>query len=331
MNLNKGYELNDLLLVPKQSTVNSREEVNLSTIMDMLSIKIPIIASPMSGIVGVQLITELGKLGGLGILHRFYSDDIKRTQDTATLSKHAPKFGIAVGLNDTFYKYALSMGAEVICVDVANGYLDSVAKFTKEVADYICKHGYYSFIMSGNVATYEGSKRLFESGATLIRTGIGSGQLCTTRMNTGVGVPQASAIYNCSHKVQNIHLHDTYLMQSHETSDWFTVADGGIKNSGDAVKALALGADFIMLGSLFARCYESDNNGKIQGMASREFQEQFYGIVKKSVEGVQKEVGKDISIEDFIKEFVWNMKSGFTYLNSKNIRELHKNAEFIGV
>jgi IMP dehydrogenase len=172
--------------------------------------------------------------------------------------------------------------------------------------------------MSGNIASYVGAKRLFDAGATLIRTGIGSGQLCTTRMNTGIGVPQASAILDCSNKED-------------EPSDWFTVADGGIKNSGDAVKALALGADFVMLGSLFAKCLESDNNGKISGMASREFQEQFYGEVKKSVEGIQVEVQKSYYLNGFLNEFIWNMKSGFTYLNSKNIRELHKNAEFIGV
>ena len=102
-----------------------------------------------------------------------------------------------------------------------------------------------------------------------------------------------------------------------------------LKNSGDAVKALALGADLVMMGSLFANCFESDHNGKIAGMASKEFQEQYYGEVKKSVEGVQQKAVKQISLENLIKEFVWNMKSGFTYCNVSKYTELHNNAEFI--
>ena len=313
MNIKHGYELSDLLLVPQPSLVNSRDNVNLSRSIGTFSLSIPIIASPMKGIVGTELIKKIGELGGIGILHRFYSDFAERNRDLDYLADYTGKFGVAVGLNDNFYKEAIEEGASIICLDVANGYLDSVVRATEEIANYIQKRNlpYTCLVMSGAVATYAGTKLLVAAGANLIRVGIGSGGLCTTRSNTGIGVPQASAIKDCSY------------------ADVSIVADGGIMTSGDAVKALALGADFLMIGSLFAKTYESDHDGEIKGMASREFQEQFYGEVKKSVEGVQKNVIKDISLENLIKEFIWNMKSGFTYCNAINIDYLHRNAEFI--
>ena len=318
MKINQGYELDDLLLVPQPSMVNSRDDVDLSVHVKEFSLSIPIIASPMKGIVGFEIIRKLSNLGGIGIMHRFYNttEYPTRIMDLDRLADYSCNFGVAVGLNDGFYKEALTEGASMILIDVANGYLDSVRKFTFEIANFISKQGFgsyskYCVLMSGTVATGEGTRILYDEGADLVRVGLGSGGLCTTRNNTGVGVPQASAISDCSF------------------GDASIVADGGIKNSGDGVKALALGADFLMIGSLLARAYESDHNGEIAGMASKEFQEQFYGEVKKSVEGVQQKAVKQMSLEDLITEFVWNMKTGFTYCNSRNITELHNNAEFI--
>lgn len=330
MNLSRGYEFDDILLVPQPSSVTSRETVDLSTTIGNLLMSTPIIASPMSGIVGVELIKELGRLGGIGILHRFYQNPGKRQVDLQLLERNATNFGVAVGLGDTFYLTALEYGASIICVDVANGYLDSVLDFTNEIATYIRNHNYNCIVMSGNVATFEGAKRLHDNGAKLIRVGIGSGQLCTTRTNTGVGVPQATAIQDCSYYMNDLDILEMGRRErANPKTEWNVVADGGIKNSGDAVKALACGADLIMLGSLFASCFESDNKGKIQGMASREFQEQFYGEVKKSVEGIQKNAEKTQVLYQFLEEFIWNMKSGFTYLNSMDINQLHEGMEFV--
>jgi IMP dehydrogenase/GMP reductase len=313
MKITQGYELDDLLLVPQPSQVNSRDDVDLSVHIKNFSLSIPIIASPMKGIVGVDIIKKIGELGGIGILHRFYgeNDFPVRFMDLDKIASSNYRFGVAVGLNDNFYKEALAEGASMIVIDVANGYLDKVRRFTTEVANFL-NGGYRDcLLMSGTVATGEGTRILYDAGADLVRVGLGSGQLCTTRKNTGVGVYQATALDDCSYV-------DTGI-----------VADGGIRNSGDGVKCLALGADLLMMGSLFANCFESDHNGEIAGMASREFQEQFYGEVKKSVEGVQQKAVKKMSLEDLITEFVWNMKSGFTYMNARNIQELHNNAEFI--
>ena len=314
MNIQQGFELSDLLLVPQPSEVNSRDDVSLSRCIGTLSLSIPIIASPMKGIVGTRLIKEIARLGGIGILHRFYTDAAQRYKDLDNLANDVYRFGVAIGLNDTFYKEAIEEGASIICLDVANGYLDSVLRATEEIADFIQKRNlpYSCLVMSGAVATHEGTRHLAMAGARLVRVGIGSGGLCTTRQKTGVGVPQATAIKACSY-----------------ADDVSIVADGGIRTSGDAVKALALGSEFVMIGSLFAKTYESDHNGEIQGMASQEHQEQFYGDVKKSVEGIQQKAVKTTSLEKLINEFVWCMKSGFTYCNARNIGELQRNAEFI--
>jgi len=330
----KGRELNEVLLVPQPSSVNSRDDVDLST---SIGIKIPIIASPMSGIVGVELIKELGRLGGIGILHRFYNDPILQYRDITSLAYSGVPFGVAIGLNDPASMMACDSGAKIICIDVANGYLDSVVNYVGNIAMYRALHNCDFNIMAGNVVTYEGAKRLYDAGAQMIRVGIGSGALCTTRNNTGVGYPQATAIYNCSHKMFINSTREfpvgydvtNWMQQSNEHTDWKVIADGGIKNSGDGTKALALGADYLMMGTMFSRCFESDHNGKIEGSASREFQEQFYGEVRKSVEGVQKEAVKDISLEKMLKEFCWNMRSGFTYCNARNIDELHEKANLI--
>jgi IMP dehydrogenase len=313
MKITQGYELSDLLLVPQPSMVNSRDDVNLSVHIKNFSLSIPIIASPMKGIVGVELIKKMGLLGGIGIMHRFYNDQVSRNKDLDNLADSGIPFGVAVGLNDDFYKEAIEEGASIILVDVANGYLEDIVEFTYQISYFLAIHRLSNqcAIMSGTVATSDGARNLLEAGASLVRVGLGSGALCTTRNNTGIGVPQATAINDCSY------------------CDVSVVADGGIKTSGDAVKALALGADFVMIGSLLANAYESDHNGEIAGMASREFQDQFYGEVRKSVEGVQQKAVKKMSLEDLITEFVWNMKSGFTYCNAHNIEELHQNAEFI--
>lgn len=329
MIVNRGYELDDILLVPDRSSVISRDMVDLSIKIGDTLLTIPIIASPMAGIVGVELIKGLGELGGIGILHRFYNDPQKRSKDLAFLNKSATNFGVAIGLNDEFYKEALDDGASIICIDVANGYLDSVLDFSYDVKRYITTHQYNCSLMAGNVATYSGALALSIAGVDLIRCGIGSGNLCTTRKNTGIGVPQATAISDCSNGVIWKDLESRTTAYFNRSVPWYVVADGGIRNSGDAVKALACGATFIMMGTLFSTCFESSHNGEICGMASKEFQEQFYGKVRKSVEGVQKPAEKSVSLESFISEFIWNMKSGFTYMDSRSIMDLHLNARFI--
>lgn len=315
MKVTKGYDFDDLLLVPRKSNVNSRDDVDLSVKLGTLKLEIPIIASPMKGIISQELMIELSNLGGVGILHRFFNSvpvenfiDIK--DSIKIIRDNCKNWGVSLGLDDTWYSMLLDYQPAIICVDVANGNIASVINYVKKIKSIIDLYKYKTLLMAGNVATHESAKNLANAGVDLIRVGIGNGALCTTRNVTGVGVPQLTAIDNC----KNVNAH--------------VVCDGGIRNSGDAVKALAMGADVIMMGTPLASTYESASNGIIYGMASRKLQEEYYHSVK-SIEGLEKEVEKKQSLADLIKEYAWGMRSAFTYLNARNIKELQKNATWV--
>lgn len=320
MKVIKGYDFDDVLLVPCQSKVNSRDEIDLSFNYKDLHLTVPIIASPMKGIVGTEIIKKLSELGGIGILHRFYEDKNKWFEDIKFLHNECSNWGFSIGMNGFHGREifgGLYAGASIICIDVANGYTDAVARKVEEVRSLIEKCGVCTLLMAGNVVTYYGGVlSLINAGADIIRVGIGSGGLCTTRNMTGVGYPQLSAVDECNRPFYR--------------NNYKIASDGGIRNASDIVKALACGADLVMIGSLFASCYESENSGIIYGMASQKIQEEYFHNVK-SVEGIEKEVEKIQPLEKLINDLTWNMKSAYTYMNAKNTVELQKNAKFITV
>jgi len=289
-------------LIPMLSDVNSREEVDLSVqLNERLTLNIPIIASPMKGISSPKLINEVGKNGGIGILHRFYRTQKELVNDVTKLNW--PR-GYSCGLNDLkLAKVLLDYGCNIFCIDVANGYLKSVRDFTTEVAKYITHWNYIALLMVGNVSTYEGAKELYDCGADLIRVGIGTGGQCTTKDVTGIDIPMLDALEDCSR------------------CDATLVADGGVRTSGDIVKYIVHGADLVMIGSLFGRCKESSHNGIIYGMASRKLQEEYYHSTK-SIEGRETKVKKDTTVKDLMNELTWGIKSACTYFNARNLDEL---------
>lgn len=305
-------DFDDVLLLPSLSDIISRELVDLSiNLSGKLKLNIPIIASPMRGIISTDIIKGLSLLGGIGILHRFYDNMDKLETDVKIIREY--KYGLAVGLGELDKVYlAIDNNVDIICIDVANGYLKSVRDFSSTVKNIIIERNSSVLLMSGNVVTSEGINSLVDSGVDLVRVGIGSGQLCTTRYIAGVGRPQLSAIADC------------------HTEKGYIVADGGIRTSGDAVKAFVFGADLVMIGSLFAQTYESANDGIIYGMASRKLQEEYYHGVK-SVEGISREERKSKSLQEFITEFIYGIKSACTYLNASNLSELKKSDKFISL
>ena len=315
MQMLEGYTFDDVLLVPAYNGIRSRQDVSTQAKMGALTFELPIISSNMDTITGSAMATFMAKAGGLGILHRFLTieENVAELQRVPTeLRMHV---GISIGIGDPGMERAealVSAGATILCVDVAHGHAKSVNQTIKALrarfADNVC-------IIAGNVASYAGADYLAAAGADVIKVGIGGGSVCTTRIKTGFGVPQLSAIMMC------------------RGVDRPLVADGGIRTPGDAVKALAAGASFVMLGGLLAGTLETPGEVRIRGMASREAQEDFMGAMAewKTAEGVSLDVRVTSSADAVVRDMMGGIRSGLTYAGAATIADLQRKAQFIRV
>lgn len=304
-----GLEFQDVLIRPVPSKVVSRDNVDISVkLTDTFTLNFPLVASPMVGVTNGEFLSKLSDLGGLGFVHRFYdSDEELESELNLLIDKN---FGIAVRLNQDF-EWLLQYNPKIILIDVANGYTKSVLDYCLTIKKYAITHSSNTLVMAGNVVTGEGAMNLLRSGCDLVRFGIGSGSNCSTRNVTGVSVPTISALLN---------MPDVFLGR--------LVVDGGIRSSGDLVKSIVAGAAFGMSGRLFAETYEAPNNGKLYGMASRTHQTNM-GYQIKSVEGFDTYLTKVHSLETFVREFSYGIKSAGTYLNSNNLLDMYNNGEFV--
>lgn len=310
--LEQGLDYNDVLLIPKPSKVNSREDVELTFEFKKrdgsIVNRIPVFSAPMDTISKPVLVNLLDSAGAIGILHRSYKNQTARVQDIAHLNKKCKVFGISIGSCKEELDFGIKCwkkytNLEFICIDVANGYLSHVAEAVKYLADSGVTN-----IMVGNVVTPEGVRNLYKLGAKYIRIGIGAGTQCLTRDATGIGVPQLTALEWCSA--------DTWA-----DTDLMLISDGGIKGSAEANKSFAFGADAVMIGSMFGKAKELENT-TIRGMASREYQQEFYGEVK-SVEGKVTQIETQLPFKTIWDEFLYGIKSGCTYLNCNSYKELY--------
>lgn len=308
--MRKEYDYDDVLLLPKPSNVNSREEVNVE--FDFLEKKrLPIFSAPMKNVSTLDMVMLLDHYKCIGVLHKF--DTIKSRLDSVEyLNKHTEIFGVACGIDEIeFAIEATKRGASFICIDLANGYINSLQNTIKTLRDSGVEN-----IMTGNVATYLGAYRLVEAGAKYIRVGIGSGKVCTTRNITGIGRPQLSALADCKW------VHTDF-------PDVVLISDGGVSNSGNAVKSFAFGADAVMLGSVLAKATEL-NNTHYFGMASKELQKEFYGYTK-SVEGINIPVKEHVPLAEILSEFIYGIKSACTYLDCTSYRNIADNTTAVEV
>lgn len=312
----QGIDYDDVLIVPIPSSVNSRSEVNVySDLVGNITEKrlYPIFSAPMKEISGTDLVIALNDADCLGILHRFPIKKEtqkecleRRYKDIKFVSDMGRDFGVSIGLGEVEVAlYAQKLGANLICIDIANGYISSLQEFIS----FLRASELVIPIMTGNVVTYPGYYNLVKASADYIRTGIGSGSLCSTRDNIGIGYPQLSAIDN--------------IYSSNDTGMGFIISDGGVINSSRAVKSFAFGADFVMVGTLFANALEAENkDGKIYGMASRKLQEDVYGSVK-SVEGLelQIDITKKRPVSEIVSELVAGVQSAATYCDIRDYRK----------
>ncbi|MEK9768800.1 MAG: guanosine monophosphate reductase [Betaproteobacteria bacterium] len=319
--MKKGLTYDDVLLVPQYSDIESRSEVSLATELGRgVDLKLPIISSPMDTVSETDMAGALGDLGGLSIIHRYNSIE-EQAGMIASLGGEV-LVGAAVGIAGDYIDRAIACveaGAKVICVDVAHGHHILMKKAIKKIRKAVGKKIH---IMAGNVATLEGFNDLADWGADSIRCNIGGGSICTTRVQTGHGVPGLETIFQCSKSDRNAKI----------------IADGGIKNSGDIVKALAAGADAVMLGSLLAGTSESpgrtfkDADGKLRkvyrGMASAEAQKDWRGRVS-SQEGVSSSVPWRGPVGNVIEGLERGIRSGLSYSGARSVKELQAKAQWL--
>ena len=314
-----GITFDDVLLIPAYNHYESRRLVDIS-ITDKsgkLKLGIPVMTSNMDTITEHQMANFIGEKGGIGVLHRFLS--IERNIEEFKKCKY-PVF-VSIGCSEKDFERAMALrdaGASHFCIDVAHGHARYVGKTLKQLRDALPD----ACLMAGNVATYAGADYLASCGADVIKVGIGGGSVCSTRIKTGFGVPMLTSIQECARVDRSI------------------VADGGIRTPGDVVKAIAFGADFVMLGGMLAGTRptpgpvvtKSDGSQvkEYRGMASREAQEDFLGGMPewKTAEGVATEVPYREDESAVLADIVGGLRSGLTYGGSNTIRELQRKLNY---
>lgn len=316
----QAITFDDVLLVPSYNHHESRRVVDISSTdrLGKLTLDLPVMSSNMDTITEAKMANFMHSKGGIGVLHRFLTIE----ENIQEFKKCVGKVFVSIGCTAAELERAEALrdaGADHFCVDVAHAHAKYVGKTLKNLRQLLGDR----CIMAGNVATYAGADYLASCGADLIKAGIGGGSVCSTRIKTGFGVPMLTCIQDCAR------------------SDRSIVADGGIRTSGDIVKALAFGADFVMIGGMLAgteptpgEVITKKDGSKVKqyrGMASREAQEDFLGQMHewKTAEGVATEVPYREQQDHIIADIVGGLRSGLTYAGSDSIRELHRKLNYI--
>jgi IMP dehydrogenase len=324
--IEKALSFDDILLVPQHSNVSSRHHIDLTMVFGKkhkIGLSFPIIAAPMDTVCDFDMAMTLAEMGAVGSIHRYMSDS-QQLEIAGRLQEagHYAAF-FAIGATGNYYEQAeklVDLGVSGFIVDTANGHNENAIRAVKNLS------GLGVHIMAGNVSTWDGFKRLSDAGADSIRVGIGGGSACTTRIVTGHGIPTLSSIMDIADKWQE--------------GDAAIVADGGIKNSGDAVKAFAAGAHAIMLGSLLAGHEQSpgethyDDNGhpiskEFRGMASADAQRSRGNV--SVVEGVSTTIPYKGDVKDTLETFKNGIKSGISYTGIDKLSDLSVECMYVEV
>jgi len=317
--MKKALSFDDVLLVPKFSNLSSRQDADISSQLDdNHKFSLPVISSPMDTVTEATMARAMHKAGGLGIIHR-YNDPTGQVRLFAEADVPA---AVAIGMNGDYMERAataVEFGCTILCVDVAHGHHVMMESCLKSLKD---KFGSSVHIMAGNVATREALDALASWGADSVRVGIGGGSICSTRLVSGHGVPTFASILDCAQTEHDVKI----------------IADGGIKTTGDMVKAYAAGADFVMIGSMLAGTKESpgevfkNTDGKeykvYRGMASSAAQNDWRGK-SSTPEGISTTITYKGSVEGILRDIEGGIKSGLSYSGVKNLKDLHAKSEFV--
>lgn len=326
----KGYTFDDVLIIPDYSDIDSRSIPDVTTkLTNEINLAAPIIASCMDTVTEYRMARVMHYFGGLGILHRFAptKDRVEWVYRLARYKDAGQLIATAIGVSSeerAIAEQLVGTGADILVVDVAHG--DS--SYCLAMVEWLKSKFPTLTVIAGNVATANGTIRLQEAGADAIRVGIGPGAACTTRIVTGVGVPQLTAIMDCS-----------------EVATVPIIADGGIKSSADFAKAIAAGASAVMCGSILAGSDESPGEKvrqpdghyykEYRGMASKHAQiDRHQGNVDEAsivAEGAAGLVRYTGPVSNTIQQMVGGLKSSMSYVNARNISEFQYKAEFMEV
>jgi len=334
VSIKESLTFDDVLLLPQYSNVlPSQTDISLK-LTNNINLKVPFLSSAMDTVTESKMAIAIAESGGVGVIHR--NLNIKnQTKEIIKVKKKKLIVGAAVGTNKEELDRARSLvtnGCDLIVIDTAHGHsekvlrtLSKLKKITKRIP-----------VCVGNIATSQAAKKLYNAGADIIKVGIGPGSICTTRMVAGIGVPQISAIMEVKKVLKNKKIK--------------IISDGGIKFSGDIAKALAAGADAIMMGSIFAGTEESPGKkfkfkgktykqyrgmGSIgamsSGSANRYFQKNFKDKSKFIPEGVEGRVEYKGKVSKIIYQLKGGLRSSMGYIGAKNLKEILKNAKFIKI
>ncbi len=321
-NRSRGLTFDDVLIMPSKSDVKSRRDPSLtSKLTKKISIETPIISANMDTVTEFSMAEAMNAMGGVGILHRFATIHEQVQWVSQLKSGGAKVLSASIGVNGDYKERAEALvkaGVNVITIDIAHGHSTSMMDVMKWLKDTYPQVE----LIAGNLAMPEAAQDLIEAGADAIKVGIGPGSMCTTRIITGCGVPQLTAIALCS-----------------EVADHFgvpVIADGGIRTSGDILKAFAAGASTVMLGSMLSGTIETPGeikNGRKQyrGMASKSAQVSWRGGVPEGMapEGESTFVSVKGHVKDVIHELTGGIRSGMSYLNATSLPEIREKARFM--
>lgn len=344
----------DILLLPGYSDFQ-RQDIDLTTrVSKNIILKIPFVSAPMDTVTESKLAIALGLLGGIGIIHRNMTID-QQANEVSKVKQKKVNVGAAIGPAEGFEKRVKALvdaGVNLVVIDSAHGFTENIIQAVKSI-----KKNFKSIdVIAGNIATAEAAEALIKAGADGLRVGMGPGAICTTRIVSGMGVPQVTALREVSRVAK------TFKVP--------IIADGGIKYSGDMTKALALGASTFMMGSFFASSEESPGLIKTfkrsdiphrfqsifnhshktfkfkeyRGMGSDaamkkgakvKAEDEFHGnryskrsLVAEGVEGLVPVKGR---VEELVEQAIGGIKSGMFYVGAKDINQLWKKAQFIQI
>lgn len=314
----RTYSLDDVLMVPRYSEVDSRANVSLKVDLGKgVVLGNPVISANMKTVTGAKMAAAIANLGGLGLHHRFYGNSTQYL-DAVKLSQkwsNSSNIGVSVGIKDhdkELVDMFANEGVSIVCVDVAHG--DSLGCI--KMVEWISKKYPGMLLIAGNVATGSGARNLYKSGADVVKCNVGSGSICSTRLETGNGIPTLTAIMDVA-EVADLH-HFKFI------------ADGGLKKVGDICKAVAF-ADAVMLGRMLAGTDETP--GGIVNVDDEMYKEYAGSSTHKTnrVEGVVGLVPYNGPVKNVMQKICEGLQSCCSYQGVFNLDELKLRAEFVEI